>query len=67
MSELKPCPFCGGKAEYTTNGKAYWVTCWGCGARSRITYFDGDKGKQIVTDAWNRRQNERTGTDKEIP
>lgn len=53
--ELKPCPFCGGKATYDTNGNAYWVICLGCGARSRITCFDGDKGRRIVSEAWNRR------------
>lgn len=53
--ELKPCPFCGGKASYDTNGSTYWVICLGCGARSRITCFDRDKGRRALAEAWNRR------------
>lgn len=53
--ELKPCPFCGGKATYDTNGSTYWVICRECGAKSRITCFDGNKGRRAVSEAWNRR------------
>ncbi len=55
MTELKPCPFCGGKPAYDTNGVGYWVICTSCGAKTNITYIDGKRGKQIVTDHWNRR------------
>ncbi len=34
--ELRPCPFCGGKAVYRGTGQVY-VRCLACGARSRGT------------------------------
>lgn len=52
MSEnkLKPCPFCGGKAELVFSGKQYgdeWngyfvVRCLVCGAQSKGIYYRGD-------------------------
>jgi hypothetical protein len=33
MSDLKPCPFCGAKAEFRDdgeNGSPYWVSCYDC-------------------------------------
>lgn len=55
MTDLKPCPFCGGQATYDTNGTAFWVICKECGAKTAITFIDGRAGKKIVTDRWNRR------------
>jgi len=57
MEKLKPCPFCGGKAEvvdYGLTGKLKVVQCSDCGARTRV--FDpyikfGESG----IEAWNRR------------
>jgi len=60
MTELKPCPFCGGKVEYMTifsGMKMFYCKNYNtCGA---VVSFDnpacnmgGDKEK---TDAWNRR------------
>ncbi len=50
-SELKPCPFCGGEAEYVgSEGKGYWVQCKACYARGPW----GDYGYQALA-AWNRR------------
>ena len=61
MDELKPCPFCGGKAElvnYGLTGKLKVVQCSDCGARTRIqaNVFDPDikRGESII-EAWNRR------------
>jgi len=34
MSELKPCPFCGGEAESMVNGKWYYIFCVDCHART---------------------------------
>ena len=43
--ELKPCPFCGGEAEYKI---AYGVTCHTCGAKKPSMYAD-------APEAWNTR------------
>lgn len=38
MSELKPCPFCGGKVEHQlTYDGAYSFTCDSCGLNARFT------------------------------
>ena len=62
-TELKPCPFCGGKAFYLNVGcirhpwsgvgadaEAVTVCCDGCGAT-----VPSDMYKDRVTYAWNRR------------
>ena len=55
MSELLPCPFCGGEAELTGfNAPEYWVWCPTCKASD-----DAHTGKQNAIDAWNTRA-ERT-------
>ena len=51
---LKPCPFCGGKAELAftkgvTMGDLYWVHCTQC----RIATPVEDKVK-VATAVWNR-------------
>lgn len=64
--ELKPCPFCGGRAEllvkeFAISGckaKAF-VRCTECGAESdcyseNISYCANDR----ATEAWNRRVND---------
>ena len=47
--ELKPCPFCGGEAEWTPN-KQGWIRCPNCGSAS-IIYDD----KQEAVTRWNSR------------
>lgn len=60
MSELKPCPFCGGQAEIrkTTIPKTIatgaFVQCEKCGARTRCVI---DLGEEYVIRIWNRRVN----------
>lgn len=51
MSELKPCPFCGGKAELVTGAPEYWVRCLTCGAGTDTT-----ASSKRATDNWNRRK-----------
>ena len=59
MSELKPCPFCGGKAQRITitdeaefaNVGGDIITCTKCDCSTRV--FFGEK--EGIEDAWNRR------------
>lgn len=56
MEELKPCPFCGGKADlvdYGLTGRMKVVQCSDCGARTRVFNPNVKRGNAI--DAWNRR------------
>lgn len=55
MEELKPCPFCGGKAElvaYSNPSYFYSVHCAGCGCH--ITRFKGIS--QIPKDRGNKKE-----------
>ena len=62
MSELKPCPFCGGKAYlFVDNGIR--VLCVQCGASSKVLCdmrtangVAGNATKSVI-EAWNRRAN----------
>ena len=64
MAELKPCPFCGGEADFLTanNGAEVWVICTDCGAQTAkewtnlVVFGNGGKGRAI--EAWNRRAEE---------
>lgn len=51
MSELKPCPFCGGKAKTQSFYRDHRVYCRTCNA-STMCYYE-TKEKAIA--AWNRR------------
>ena len=58
MNELKPCPFCGGKADFEEIERYYgdisWtVMCTQCGARIGVHSVD----KNDVAEEWNRREN----------
>lgn len=54
MAELKPCPFCGGKAKIamTTDAGNYEVQCTKCPANVGRMWFW--KKKEAI-EAWNRR------------
>lgn len=57
MSELKPCPFCGGEAildddQISDWPREYWGECLQCGATGHKT-----EDRQKAIDAWNRRSN----------
>lgn len=53
MAELKPCPFCGGKARHFEGDiSANGVTCIKCSAK-----IYGYTTKGAATKAWNRRVN----------
>lgn len=59
MTELKPCPFCGGDGSMSLNIKDHLVfgSCWMCGAtgskvqyKDKLTSLDLDKAINL----WNR-------------
>lgn len=61
FEELKPCPFCGGKAVLVVI-EGVEVRCEDCGARTdrRVTYKTptgvyGNKPVEKVIELWNRR------------
>jgi len=53
--ELKPCPFCGGKADFLNFAQGWRVVCYtnGCVNSSLQPYFS--LKKQAIA-AWNRRE-----------
>lgn len=54
--ELKPCPFCGGKARMYDYLASYSIECMDC--QASIEYKTDVK----VIYAWNRRVNEQTNS-----
>lgn len=57
MTELKPCPFCGGKAEFCATCMDYaFVKCRECGAKTdNIAISYEYSAKDVAIEAWNRR------------
>lgn len=61
MSDLKPCPFCGGEAVHCRTAKAYHVYCSNCGAdvmRSTLSAMTTSQINRIKIEAfekWNTR------------
>lgn len=61
MAELKPCPFCGGEAEWDKKDKA--PRCSQCEATIPSAggvlrkYFDKSGYRQYMAGLWNRRVN----------
>lgn len=65
-SELKPCPFCGGKASFHIYGRACNVVCDDCQIGTRLEHIDE---YEVAIDAWNRRVKPGDGkslTDEEM-
>ena len=63
MSELKPCPFCGGEAELLTYWDFYRCSCMDEGCTAHVAdapYVQSGEGRWFgsvrdATEAWNRR------------
>ena len=53
--ELKPCPFCGGKAHVMKMGYPHWIYCEVCGARVHGRVVGEEEGEKASIEAWNRR------------
>lgn len=56
MSELLPCPFCGGEAEICRHALVSWVRCKKCGVDTPAAL---PQDEQLAIDFWNTRA-ERT-------
>ena len=56
---LKPCPFCGGKAIVEIGTKSKIVFCIRCKARTnRFAEYNEEKNEEKAVEAWNRRVND---------
>lgn len=53
-SELRPCPFCGGKAKKMDMGYPHCIYCTDCGAK----VHGGTSDEADSVEAWNRRAKE---------
>ena len=65
MSDLNPCPFCGGEAEFctgktSTGGDWYYLACSECEAMGpHVKYADHNIAvKEALAEAWNTRAGE---------
>ena len=56
--ELKPCPFCGGEAEFVDNGYFKDVSCKDMNCRGYAASLN-NKFKKDAIEAWNRRTDDR--------
>ena len=62
MSDLRPCPFCGGEAcmqvhEFVGYRNTYGIVCLDCGAETRQFFMS----KSEAEEAWNIRKADRKG------
>ena len=57
MNELKPCPFCGGKAKYIYQMPYNAVKCTKCKlfGKTIVDSYEQQDGKTEAVEAWNRR------------
>jgi len=66
MDKLKPCPFCGGEADFDGTGGIFsdkiptrYVECLQCGASIEWSGTNTKKISNIVKKAWNTRVKEK--------
>lgn len=61
MNDLKPCPFCGGKAEFVESRESIcWVRCTCCNASGKkwaVSFAKGAvlRARKTVFENWNSR------------
>ncbi len=56
MSELKPCPFCGGEAAFDFDDSGYeWIYCRKCGINTDTEISTDCCAKEKLSKAWNNR------------
>lgn len=56
--ELKPCPFCGGEAQFGIESGYVKVSCKECGiSTKRLSASVEYCAKQLIAETWNRRVN----------
>jgi Lar family restriction alleviation protein len=61
MNELKPCPFCGGKAELIRDIYSTHVRCSICKARATPFWgkpYANNETQKMAIEAWNKRNND---------
>lgn len=53
---LKPCPFCGGKAVFDSDDNGYnWIECTQCHVSSKAGVHAMEDCRPILAEAWNKR------------
>lgn len=60
MTELKPCPFCGGEAILSKKGSYYSIECDKCGCGTKLCgsyMYSNEKNRKEAAKRWNRRVN----------
>ncbi|MBP6517893.1 Lar family restriction alleviation protein [Shewanella sp.] len=56
IQNLKPCPFCGGKADFDYDDSGYnWVFCTKCGVTTDTDMHDEFDARLRLAKAWNTR------------
>ena len=62
--DLKPCPFCGGVAEFgecadtdEQNAGGHFIACRVCGATTLLVFACGDDPQPVLAGRWNKRHN----------
>jgi len=68
MSELKPCPYCGGAAYFEIDSDRWeWVECGSCGMQGNRAASLMEDCKPKLVEAWNRRTQPAPVTSVEVP
>lgn len=68
MSNLKPCPLCGGDVSYLIQNRMFRVQCKNCGARmDRFAPIHRERVKNRMKEDWNNRVESLPPTLKPCP